>query len=172
VCYFETGNFGKEAASLETRDIDELVRSAAGSLRKQPAIRRRCNVSYALVVKAGYEEILRLRADGYSYGLICEAFTENGLLPERSNPKALCSVFLREKKRREKKVQSSDAVGKNAIPKSSETEPVKPDSGASRAPTTEKAEDRAKALTGSAEETALGKLTKHADGSFDFDWKD
>jgi hypothetical protein len=168
----KTGSFGKEAASLETKDIGESVRSAAGSLRKQPAIRRRGNVSYSLVVKAGYEEILGLRADGYSYDLIREAFAGNGLLPERSNPKALCSAFLREKKRREKKVQSSGTAEKNAIPKSPEAEPAKPDSGASRALTTEKAEERIKALTGSTEETALGKLTKHSDGSFDFDWKD
>jgi hypothetical protein len=169
----KTGSFGKEAASLETKDIGESVRFAACSLRKQPAIRRRGNASYSIVAKAGYEEILGLRADGYSYDLICEAFMGNGLLPERSNPKALCNAFLREKKRREKKVQPSDAVGKNAVPKSPETEPVKPNFGIPRAPSmkNEKADERIKALTGSTEETALGKLTKHSDGSFDFDWK-
>jgi hypothetical protein len=160
----------EEAVSLETKDIGESVRFAAGSLRKQPAVQRRGNISYSLVVKAGYEEILGLRTDGYSYDLICEAFTGNGLLPERPNPKALCNAFLREKKRRGKKVQPSGAAGENAISKSPEAEPVKPDSGTSPMEN-EKTEERVKALTGSAEETALGKLTKHSDGSFDFDWK-
>ena len=167
------GNFGKEAASLDTKDIGESVRFAADSLRKLPAIRRRANVSYSLVVKTGYEEIRGLREDGYSYDLICEVFAQNGLLYGRTNPKSLCTAFLREKKRREKKAQSSGVVKKDVISTTPKAEPAKPDSGAPSSPSmeNEKAEERVKMLTGSEEDTARGKLTKHSDGSFDFDWK-
>jgi hypothetical protein len=160
------GNFGKEAASLDTEGICESVRFAADSLRKLPAIRRRANVSYSLVVKAGYEEIRGLREDGYSYDLICEVFAQNGLLHGHTNPKALCTAFLREKKRRERKVQSSGVVKKDVISATPKAEPAKPDFSDPLA-----GKEKIKALTGSAEETALGKLTKHSDGSFDFDWK-
>jgi hypothetical protein len=172
---------------------------------------------YALTVKAGYEEILGLRADGYSYDLICEAFAENGLLPESANSKTLCSAFLREKRRREKKARSSSAAKKEAAPDPLKGEMVKPNFAADltekkeiKAPTSaeetalrkltydgkkvpampaktgenspEKAvagkeesieateKERVRKMTGSAEETALGKITRHSDGSFDFDW--
>jgi hypothetical protein len=174
---------------MGTDDIGELVRSAADSVRKRPAGRKRANMSYSLTVKAGYEEILGLREDGYSYDLICEAFAENGLLPERANPKTLCSAFLREKKRREKKARLIGKVKKEAIPDTPNAEPAKPHFAADL---TEKKEMKilampAKAgkeesiegakeelmrkLASPAEKTGLGKLTKYSDGSFDFDWK-
>ena len=158
---------------METGGIGESVRRAVDSVRRRPAARRRANMFYSLTVKAGYEEILGLRADGYSYDLICEVFAENGLLPERANPKTLCSAFLREKRRREKrekKIRPFGTVKKEAAPEPPKAEPAKPDSGTLRAPLTEK--ERIKALTASTEKTAMGKITQHSDGSFDFDWKD
>jgi hypothetical protein len=152
---------------VDTDDIAELVGRAADAVRKKPAIRRRSNVSYSRTVKAAYEEILGLRADGYSYDLICETFAENELLPEHANPKTLCSAFLREKRRREKKkAQLSGRAKKEANLNPPKVEPAKSDFNAALME-----KERIKALTGSTEEMALGKLTKHADGSFDFDWK-
>jgi hypothetical protein len=138
---------------MNTDDINELVRRAAGSVRERPAARRRANMSYALMVKAGYEEILGLREDGYSYDLICEAFAENGLLPEHANPKTLCSAFLREKRRREKKVLPFGMVKKEAALTSPKAEPAKSNFAAEL---TGKNEIKAPRY---AEEEALEKLT-------------
>jgi hypothetical protein len=152
---------------VNIENIAEVVSHAADSVRKRPAVRRRVNISYSLTVKASYEEILGLRSDGYSYDLICEVFSENGLLPEHANPKTLCSAFLREKKRREKqKTQSSGTLKREATSNTPKAEPAKSDFDSALME-----KERIKALTGATEETALGKLTKHSDGSFDFDWK-
>jgi hypothetical protein len=164
------GNFGKEAASLDTKDIGESVRFAVDSIRKLPAIRRRANVSYSLVVKSGYEEIHGLREDGYSYDLICEVFAQNGLLSERANPKALCNAFLREKKRREKKgVQEPGAAGKNALPAARANLPTQAPAPEKQNPGDEAAEkERIRKLTGNVVDTGLGKIIKHSDGSFEY----
>jgi hypothetical protein len=202
---------------MNTDDMSELVRRAVDSVRERPAARRRANASYALTVKAGYEEILGLRDDGYSYDLICEVFAENGLLPEHANPKTLCSAFLREKRRREKKVLPFGTARKEATSDPSKAEPVKPNFAtdmtkkkeikastfaeettlvkftydekkipAMSARTGENSpgkaavkkeesvdameKERVRKMTGFSEETALGKITRHSDGSFDFDW--
>jgi hypothetical protein len=119
---------------------------------------------YSLTVKAGYEEILGLRDDGYSYDLICEVFAENGILPEHANPKTFCSAFLREKKRREKKARPYGGAKKEAIPDQPKAEQVKLNFAADL-----KKKKETKALTGFTEETALVKVTRHSDGSFEFD---
>jgi hypothetical protein len=86
---------------------------------------------------------------------------------------------IRRQKRAEP-VRAERFVGKiaggkldSAAPNPTKAEPVKQDLGSPRTPSmgNEKAKERLKALTGSVQETALGKLTKHSDGSFDFDWK-
>jgi hypothetical protein len=61
---------------LDTDEIKGLLKNAVISVRKNPPIKRRDDVSYSRVVKAGYEEILKLREDGYSYDVICEVFRE------------------------------------------------------------------------------------------------
>jgi len=85
---------------METRDIEAAMKSAAESLRKTPAVRRRKNVSYAIVVKVGYEDIQELRNDGYSFDVICKTLSEKGALCVGASPKYFRTAFLREKKRR------------------------------------------------------------------------
>jgi len=127
-------------------------------------------VSYALVVKVGYEEIQKLRNDGYSYDIICETLSENGVLDVGASPKNLCSAFLRETKRRLIRQQASgrniDASTKTNV----ETEPLT--SGAnspnSDGKATEKEREKVRRLTDTTVDTGLGKIIKHTDGSFDF----
>ena len=85
---------------METQTIEEALKGAVASIRKTPVVRRRKNVSYAVVVKVGYEEIQKLRNDGYSYDIICRTLSENGALDVDASPKNLCTAFLRETKRR------------------------------------------------------------------------
>jgi hypothetical protein len=152
------------------KDIGESVRLAADSLRKLPAIRRRGNVSYSLVVKAGYEEIRGLREDGYSYDLIREAFAQNGILPEHANPKALCNAFLREKKRREKR-----GVQKHYTVKMTTTTGGDMNLPLTEAPAQEKQnlgdeaaeKERIRKMTSITVDTGLGTIVKHSDGTFD-----
>jgi hypothetical protein len=145
--------------------------------------KRRPDFSYARIARAAFEEIRELAAAGFSYAAICEAFETNGLLPEGSRPYSLSRAVRREWIRRQehaKPAETERLVGKPAgkkldaaLPNPPKAEPVKPDFGTPRTSLTEKEKEkeRVKALTGSAEETALGKITKHSDGSFDFDWK-
>lgn len=145
---------------MDTDDIGVTLKRAVDSIRSRPAVRRRANAPYALVARAGYEEVRKLREDGYSYDVICEEFAKKDLLPEGANPKTLCSAFLREKKRRRKRnVQSADTADKpTGAPLAERVKPADD--------TTEK--ERIRKLTGTTVNMGLGNITKHADGSFEF----
>ena len=146
--------------------------------------RRRSGFSYARIARSAFEDIRGLTAEGFSYAAICEAFEANGLLPEGSKPYSLSRAMRREGMRRQRRAglaeterlaekTAGEKLG-SAAPKPTKAEPVKQDFGAPRTPSmeNEKAEEWVKALASPAVETGLGKLTKHSDGSFDFDWKD
>jgi hypothetical protein len=163
----------KEMVILDTDEIRGLLENAVVSVRKRAPIRRRDDVSYALVVKTGYEEILKLREDGYSYDIICEVFAENGLFPNGANPKTFRSAFLRETNRREKKQkpaipETSNTVQKTAAPAVKTDSPVngivpKPkNNGASEKEWISK-------QTSTVIDTGLGKIVKRSDGSFSYD---
>jgi hypothetical protein len=149
------------------------------TVRRVPAMRRRKNIRYAHVAKVGYEEIQQLRDDGYSYDTIRDDLVARGVFEEGAASGNLCSAFLRERKRRamSERPEAERSGWKEAKkPRESETptvihevpkpEPAKPN-------IQKKSEERefVRKITGSTEETGLGKLTRHSDGSFDFDWK-
>jgi hypothetical protein len=157
-------------------DIDELrglLKDAVISVRKRAPIRRRNDISYALVVKTGYEEILKLREDGYSYDVICEVFAENGFFPNGANPKSFRSAFLRETNRREKKLKA--AIPKNPGAAQKIAAPaVKTDNPAGGIAPKLKGNEAFKMewirkQTSTIIDTGLGKIVKHSDGSFDYD---
>jgi hypothetical protein len=163
----------KEMVILDTDELRGLLESAVISVRKRAPIRRRDDVSYAMVVKTGYEEILRLREDGYSYDVICEVFAEKGLFPNGANPKSFRSAFLRETNRREKKLKA--AISKNPGPAQKAAAPVvKTDNTAgviAPKPKDKEASEKAwfRQQTSTVIDTGLGKIVKHSDGSFDYD---
>jgi hypothetical protein len=177
--------FLREVMNLCRENTVETIRQALDWIRANAAPgRRRSGSSYARIARSAFEDIRGLTAEGFSYAAICEAFEANGLLPEGSKPYSLSRAMRREGMRRQRRaglVETERLVGKtageksgSAAPNPTKAEPVKRDFGAPRAPSmeNEKAEKWEKALAGSAVETGLGKLTKHSDGSFDFDWKD
>jgi hypothetical protein len=158
---------------LDTDELRGLLKDAVISVRKRAPIRRRDDVSYALVVKIGYEEILRLREDGYSYDVICEVFAENGLFPNGANPKSLRSAFLRETNRREKKLKA--AIPKNSGAAQKAAAPaVKTDSaagGIAPKPKDKEAPEKEwiRQQTSTTINTGMGRITKNSDGSVDYD---
>jgi hypothetical protein len=170
--------------ALNTRD--EAVERAVKDLFDEEAATGGSDpYCYSITVSAAFEKIALLREKGMRFEKICAAFAKTGLLPCGAKPHSLSQAFLREKRKREKTARAADAgmAEKASAAEIAETdrtakfsqkpEQAEPVFGASRAPSMEKgkAEERAKTLTGSTEETTLGKLTKHSDGSFDFDWK-
>jgi hypothetical protein len=163
--------FGKEAASLDMRDICDLVKRTADSLRKLPSAKRHANISFALVVKSGYEEIRKLREDGYSFDLICEAFARNGLLSEYAKPNSLRTAFSREKSRREQKdTQKQNAVMDKAKPAVKGNVSLKsPEPQKANADDNTAENERIRKMTGITVNTGLGEVVKHSDGTFDFD---
>jgi hypothetical protein len=104
---------------MDALHIKEALKEAVEALRKTPPTQRRDNASYSLAVRSGYEDIKQLREDGYSYDVICEALSEKGVLQPNAKPKNLCSAFLRETKRREKRAMransSNRAEGKSPM---------------------------------------------------------
>lgn len=106
---------------MDAQNIREAVKDAAESIRKSPPIRRRENTAYALVVKSAYDAIQKLREEGYSYDVICETFSEKGVLHPGANPKNLCSAFLRETKRRDKRIVKAAEPTRPEVKKAGES---------------------------------------------------
>lgn len=158
---------------LDTDELRELLKDAVVSVRKRAPVKRRNDVSYALVVKTGYDEILRLREDGYSYDIICEVFAENGLFPNGANPKSLRSAFFRETNRREKKLKAEITKNQGTAQKAAASA-IKTDSPANGIvvkPRDKEATEKEwfRQQTSAVVDTGLGKIIKHSNGSFDYD---
>ena len=159
---------------MEVQIIESAVKNAAESIRKTPAVRRRKNVSYALVVKVGYEEIQKLRNDGYSYDVICNMLSEYGALDAGSNPKNLCSAFLRETKRRLSRQKANQSVFReNNVPAEKADSIAQNPQKATRnnggeAIKTEGEKERVQPAMGTVVNTGLGQIIKRPDGSFEY----
>jgi hypothetical protein len=170
--------FLREVMNLCHENIGGAIRQTLDQVRANGTPgSRRPGFSYSRVVRAAFEDIRELTAEGFSYVVICEALETNGLLPEGSRPYSLSRALRREGIRRQKIAGTGrlpDDVGKKSRAAETSTglqelpkpEPEKPNAK-------EKSEEHewVRKITGSTEETGLGKLTKHSDGSFDFDWK-
>jgi hypothetical protein len=162
---------------LETEFIEAAVKGAAEQIRKTPAVSKRKNVSYAIVVKVGYEEIQKLRDDGYSYDIICKILSENGTLDAVANPKNFCTAFLRETKRRLSRIQRNNSNGgTNRVNAPAEkTDSIAENSNKAaqnnergEVKKTEREKEQIRAKTGTVVDTGLGRIIKHPDGSFDY----
>ena len=149
---------------MEIQSIEAAVKDAAESIRKTPAVRRRENVSYAIVVKVGYEEIQKLRNDGYSYDIICKMLSENGALNVDASPKSLCTAFLRETKRRLSRTQANSSIPKA----SSATVEKAAQNNGGESKKTERGKEQVRTATGAVVNTGLGIIVKNSDGSFDY----
>ena len=149
---------------METQSIEAALKSAVDSIRRTPAIRRRKNVSYVTVVKVGYEEIQKLRSDGYSYDIICKILSENGALGVDASPKNLCTAFLREKNRRLSRTQTAS---QNPRASSSLTGKANQNNGG-EAKKTEQEKGQTRAMAGTVVDTGTGKIIKRMDGSFEY----
>jgi hypothetical protein len=159
---------------LEADGVGGVLQAAVHSVRSRVAMKGHKNAKYSLIVKTGYDEILKLREEGYSYNVICEVFAENGLLPNGANPKTFCSAFLREMKRREKR-QKIGAPQNPDTEKTVSVASVKTDKAIKKVAQEMEAPEEAavekewiRKLDGIEVDTGRGKITKHSDGSFDF----
>jgi hypothetical protein len=126
---------------------------------------------YAKIAFAAFDRIGALQGRGIRLIKICQAFEESGLLPQNANPRCFCQAFRREKARRGKSADSSIAPTVQAEkPNAAKTSMPAGNARGSESREAAPGEKTVK-VAGTAVNTALGKLTKHSDGSFDFDWK-
>jgi hypothetical protein len=158
-------------------NIREKLREAAESVRQRAALKNYKNVSYASVVRTGYEEIQKLREEGYTYNVICEAFVERGILKESATPKGLSTIFQRETKRRAKLSERSGNGGsrENNQGKKASIITKNEEAGLKNAKKKEPEEtreddvtERLKQLTGTVVDTGTGKIRKMPGGTFEF----
>lgn len=185
-------------ALLDFQNMEAAIKNAADSVRKMPAVRKGSNVNYAIVVKFGYEEIKKLREEGYGYDIICKMFSENGLLCANANHKTFCTAFLRETRRRMPQADGRHpTMGTgNAPEKKTEANPLTARTSAvvpthrtagssmglevksANTPNTkpiapdaisDSKEEWLKRMSGKKVDTGLGIITKYTDGSFDYD---
>jgi len=152
---------------LEAQSVEAAVKCAADSIRKTHVGTKRRNSEYAIVVKIGYDEIQKLRDDGYGYDIICKTLSENGTLDVDASPKNLCTAFLRERKRRQSRTHGRPSIAKPSggmAEKSKAVESINRE--AARA---EPENEQTKKLGGRVISTGLGNIIKNTDGSFDYD---
>jgi len=155
---------------LETESIEAALKSAVESIRKTPAVRRRKNVSYAVVAKVGFDEIQKLSNDGYSYDIICKMLTENGALDAGANPKYLSRAFLRETKRRLSQTQvnaPNRGEGKAYTSAGKVDSTVAAPNKAIQNKVGEANKELEKKMPDRVVNTGLGRIIKNSDGSFD-----
>jgi DNA-binding transcriptional MerR regulator len=135
---------------------------------------------YSDTARCFFTKIKALRDRGFSFVQICKAYEKIGQLPKDSNPYSFRQAFLRELGRqnqsgellKEVKEGGRDTERESppqilAAPAMEHRENNTMKAGSSDELTEEK---RVEKLTSSTVKTGLGKLTKHSDGSFDFDW--
>ena len=159
------------------------IRRTFGRVRKNGApAKRRSGFSYARIARAAFEDICGMTEEGFSYAEICEALEADGILPEGSESRNLGRAIRRERARRKKRAAASEAEkiakvtdGVDEKPRVEEIRPAtpnipKPEMGKPFLAGKPAEREWARQITESTEETGLGKLTKHPDGSFDFDW--
>jgi hypothetical protein len=159
--------------------MDERVEEA---IRDEKPPRNRGEHFYSDTAKRFFAKMKAFRARGFSFVQICKAYEKIEQLPKHSNPYSLRQAFLRELSRRDQNRELLKAVEGSFHEAERETsQPLtsaKPAAGVQENDEAETEinnelteEKRISALTSSTVKTGLGKLTKHSDGSFDFDWK-
>jgi hypothetical protein len=79
----------------EVADLKEVLESMASEPRK-----RNGNVVFALVVKVAYENIKKLREQGFSFQRILDCLIKNEYLPNDANMRHFHQAFMREERRR------------------------------------------------------------------------
>jgi hypothetical protein len=116
--------------------------------------------SYSRTVFLAFEKIRSLREKRISFVRICKSFEVSGMLPENASPHNFRQAYLREKARRIK--TNSDAANTARKIPEPPLNPAKPGG----APEPEKEKNRK--VSGTLVDTGLGKIIKHADGSFEY----
>jgi hypothetical protein len=116
--------------------------------------------SYSRTVFLAFEKIRSLREKRISFVRICKSFEVSGMLPENAKPHNFRQAYLREKARRIKTNNDAANIARK-FPAPSQN-PGKPGG----APELEKEKNRK--VSGMLVDTGLGKIIKHADGSFEY----
>jgi hypothetical protein len=156
----------------------EMAVGAAEDLLKEGIPLKRCNANiYSKVVHAAFERIRTMKGKGFSFAQICGAYEKAGLLPGKSRAGSFRQAFQRERARRMKEDElkrliedggdaeknTESAANANKAASSMGSRVNKPDQQ-----NQESEKERMRRLTGTAVDTGLGKIIRHADGSFEY----
>lgn len=142
-----------------------------------PLVRKEVH-AYSTVMKKVFPKVEHFHRKGFSFVQICAACEKSGLLPAHSNPSCFRQAFRRERSRlerenamaeafkndrepEEKQMLSSTNVKEKPSVKSPEREKTASDEETER-------RERIRKMTSVEVDTGLGKIVKHADGSFEF----
>jgi hypothetical protein len=126
---------------------------------------------YAALARSAFDEIVELRAEGFSTETLCAGFAANGLLPVNAKPNSLRAAFTRERKRREtlarpQKTRRPEANEKGKASPASAAE--RPKSATRRENGEASANDRVREMTGKVIDTSDGETRRrYSDGGFD-----
>ena len=140
-------------------------------LKNETPLRKKEGQVYSIAANNFYHKIKALRSRGFSFVQICGAFEKIGVLSGESNPYSFRQAFVRESTKRERTnellrelkddlatKEPEKTSQKDANTRKEESYKSNPDS----------MDESIRKLTGVVVDTGLGKIVKHADGSFEY----
>jgi hypothetical protein len=173
---FLGGGIGLDDFEAASERVEEI-------LRNETPLNRKGGHVHSDTAKKFFGRIKSLRERGFSFIQLCDAFEKAGILPEKSNPYSLRQAFVRETARRAKAEELLKAVKDTAFEETASRSPkaniparagftkaVGSQSGSVPTPADRGDEKEwIRKQTSMTVDTGSGKITKNADGSFDYD---
>jgi hypothetical protein len=165
-------------------DFDKKLEQAEEDLNVEVPRNPKDGYAYSELVREAFVKIKLFRSKGFSYAQICRVFEKNGLLPKNSKPYSLRTAFQRERDRlrREEEIEKLFKQETQATGTETKPTPVKT-SGTARVAKTVPVSELGDKKTGADVDernrmirnttsvtvnTGTGRITKFADGSFEF----
>jgi hypothetical protein len=159
---------------MVTENFETVVGTAEDLLREEIPLKRCETHIYSKVVQAAFGRIRAMKGKGFSFAQICDAYEKAGLLPGDARAGSFRQAFQRECARRMKEdelkklVKDGDGTEPDTAAAATVDKAIPNTDDRVDKPDQESEKEKIRRITGTAVNTGLGKIIKHADGSFEY----
>jgi hypothetical protein len=159
---------------MVTENFETAVGTAEDLLREEIPLKRCETHIYSKVVHTAFGRIRTMKGKGFSFAQICGAYEKAGLLPGNARAGSFRQAFQRECARRMKEdelkklVKDGDGTETDTATAANVDKAIQSTNDRADKPDQESEKEKIRRITGTAVNTGLGKIIKHADGSFEY----
>ena len=159
---------------MVTENFETAADAAEDFLKEEIPLKRREISTYSEVVHAAFGRIRTMKGKGFSFAQICGAYEKAGLLPGNARVGSFRQAFRSERARRmkdgelKKLIQNGDNMEENTTTTADVGKAVQHTDCRTDKPDQESEKEKMRRITGTEVDTGLGKIIKHADGSFEY----